>query len=186
MEGKDKSEGIGIEIELGDKVEAKIEGSILSLKGPKGEITRDFLNKDIAFKLNDKKILLKAFKLNKRSKKLVKSMASHIRNMVQGCIEGYKYCLKICSGHFPMNVSVANNQIIIKNFLGEKVPRTLKLKSGAQVKVEGELVVVESVDKELAGQVSADIEELTKRSGYDGRIFQDGIWIISKDGSGVS
>ena len=57
----------------------------------------------------------------------------------------------------------------------------MDLKPGASVKVEGDLVVVESTSKELAGQVSADIETLTKRNGYDGRIFQDGLWIVTKD-----
>ena len=80
-----------------------------------------------------------------------------------------------------MNVAIANNELVVKNFLGEKVPRTLILKSGAEVKVEGDLIVVESVSKEIAGQISSDIEQLTRRTGYDGRIFQDGIWIIVKD-----
>jgi large subunit ribosomal protein L6 len=84
-----------------------------------------------------------------------------------------------------MNVSVSNDEIIIKNFLGEKVPRTLALKAGATVKVEGDTVVVESPSKEIAGQVSADIELLTRRIGYDGRIFQDGLWITSKGGKDV-
>ena len=80
-----------------------------------------------------------------------------------------------------MNVSVNNNELIVKNFLGEKVPRTLKLKPGATVKVEGDSITVESPVKEIAGQVSADIELLTRRTGYDSRIFQDGCWIIMKD-----
>ena len=50
------------------------------------------------------------------------------------------------------------------------------------MKVEGELIHVAGTNKEIAGQVSADIEQLTRRPGYDTRIFQDGIWITSKDG----
>ena len=102
--------------------------------------------------------------------------------MNKGALNGYRYTLKICSGHFPMSVSVGNNQLIVKNFLGEKVPRVLKLKAGADVKVEGDLIVVESSNKEIAGQVGASIELLTRRTKYDTRIFQDGIWITSKDG----
>ena len=81
-----------------------------------------------------------------------------------------------------MNVTVSSDNFTIKNFLGEKTPRVLKLKKGVIVKVEGGQIIVESVNKELAGQVSADIEQLTRRSGYDGRIFQDGIWLCNKDG----
>jgi large subunit ribosomal protein L6 len=80
-----------------------------------------------------------------------------------------------------MNVSVSNKKLIIKNFFGEKIPREVKLKN-ANVKVEGELIYVTSQNKETAGQISADIEQVTRRPGYDTRVFQDGIYIINKDG----
>ena len=81
-----------------------------------------------------------------------------------------------------MNVSIAGNKFVVKNFLGEKVPRVLQLKQGAEVKIEGDMIYILSPNKETAGQVSADIEQLTRRPGYDSRIFQDGIYIINKDG----
>mgnify|MGYP001570040019 FL=1 len=81
-----------------------------------------------------------------------------------------------------MNVSTDGNKLSVKNFLGEKVPRVLELKEGATVKVESPLIYVISSNKEIAGQVSADIEQLTRRPGFDTRIFQDGIYIINKDG----
>jgi large subunit ribosomal protein L6 len=182
MKGKKReSKGLSIEIKLAENVSSQLDKSILTLKGPKGEVKRDFPDKNISIEQKEGAIILKASKLNKINKKIIKSYAAHIKGMVKGSLEGYKYTLKICSGHFPMNVSINNNQLIVKNFLGEKIPRTLRLKAGANVKVEGDLIVVESPSKEIAGQVSADIELLTRRTGYDGRIFQDGIWIVSKD-----
>ena len=178
---KNKDKGISIEIELGDKVNAQLEGNILTLKGPKGDVKRNFPDKKISITHDEKNIILKASKFNKVNKKLIKSYVAHVKNMKEGATKGYKYTLKICSGHFPMNVSVSNNGLIVKNFLGEKVPRTLKLKEGAMVKVEGDNIIVESSSKDIAGQVSADIEQLTRRTGYDSRIFQDGLWIVSKD-----
>jgi len=180
MEDK-KTKGMSIEIKLPKEVQAQLDRGILMMKGPKGDVKRDLLDKNIEIEHKEDVITLKASKFSQRNKKLIKSSAAHIKNMIRGCSEGHKYALKICSGHFPMNVSVNNSQFIVKNFLGEKVPRTLDLKPGASVKVEGDLVVVESTSKEIAGQVSADIETLTKRTGYDGRIFQDGLWIVTKD-----
>ena len=179
---KSKSKGLSIEIKLPKDVQAHLDKGILNLKGPKGEVKRDFLDKKVIIGYNNGVVTLKSSKFTQVNKKLIKSYAAHIKNMVRGCVEGHKYTLKVCSGHFPMNVSVSNNQLIVKNFLGEKVPRTLNLKRGAEVKVEGDLIVVESTNKEIAGQVSADIELLTRRTGYDGRIFQDGLWIVIKDG----
>jgi len=177
---KNKGNGLSIEIRLPSNVSAKLEKCILSLKGPKGEVKRDFSDKRIGIEHKEGAILLKASKFNKINKKLIKSYVAHIKNMIKGVSEGYKYTLKICSGHFPMNVSVNNNKLIVKNFLGEKVPRTITLKAGADVKVEGDLIIVESQNKEIVGEVSSDIEQLTRRTKYDIRIFQDGIWIISK------
>jgi len=180
-----KNKDLIIEIKLHENVNAQLDRTSLTLKGPKGEVKREFNDKSIKIEHKDRSIILKAPKFSKMNKKRIKSQAAHIRNMIRGCAEAYKYTLKICSGHFPMNVSVSNEQFIVKNFLGEKVPRTLKLKAGASVKVEGNLVVVESPSKEIAGQVSADIEQLTRRTRYDGRIFQDGIWIVTKDGKEI-
>tara|TARA_Y100000310_G_scaffold345671_1_gene468069 strand:+ start:22547 stop:23119 length:573 start_codon:yes stop_codon:yes gene_type:complete len=175
-----KSKGLSIEIKIPEKVTAQLDGSILALKGPNGESKYDFSDKNVGIEHKEDTITLKVSRFNKVNKKLIKSYTAHIKNMVKGSLEGCKYTLKICSGHFPMNVSVSNGHLIVKNFLGEKVPRTLKLKPGAEVKVEGDLIVVESPSKEIAGQVSAGIEQLTRRTGYDSRIFQDGIWIVSK------
>ena len=84
-----------------------------------------------------------------------------------------------------MNVSVKDKEFIVKNFFGEKIPRVMKIKEGADVKVEGDMVIVESPDKEIAGQVAADIEQLVRRTRYDIRIFQDGIWIFEKFGKEI-
>jgi large subunit ribosomal protein L6 len=184
-EGKTKRKVLSSKITIPKGVEAKLDKAILILKGAKGEVKRDFSDKKINISYAENEIILKAVKFDKVSKKLIKSYAAHIKNMIGGSLVGHKYTLKICSGHSPMNVSASNNQLIVKNFLGEKIPRTLNLKEGAAVKVEGDLIVVESSSKEIAGQVSADIEQLTKRAGYDGRVFQDGCYIISKDGKEI-
>lgn len=84
-----------------------------------------------------------------------------------------------------MTVAVSKNELVVKNFLGEKVPRIIKLKENVTVKIEGEHIKIESPDKELAGQCAADIEKLTRRPGFDTRIFQDGIYIINKAGKDI-
>jgi len=181
MTKENKNKGLSIEIKLPEKTTAQLGGNMLTLKGPKGEVKRNFSDKKVKVENKEGTIMVRAPKYNKVNKKLVKSSVAHIKNMIKGSLDGFKYTLKICAGHFPMNVSISNNELIVKNFLGEKVPRTLKLKTGAAVKVEGDNIIVESTDKEIAGQVSADIETLTRRTKYDNRIFQDGIWIIMKD-----
>ena len=174
--------GLETEISIPDKVVARIDGTTLHLKGPKGENKRNFNNPELKIRIKDSEITVSSIKNTRREKKLVYAILAHIRNMLKGVTEGHKYVLKICASPFPMNVAVSNNQIIIKNFIGEKYPRVLQLKAGATVKIDGDFINIESTEKEIAGTIASDIERLTKRPNFDPRIFQDGIYIINKDG----
>jgi len=172
-------------IEIPNEIEVSLKNSLLTIKGKKGEIIRSFVNPNIKISLENKKIKFSATNATKREKKLMNCFISHVRNMIRGVSEGHIYKLKICSGHFPMNANVQGKEFIVKNFLGEKYPRKLLLKENVNVKIDGEIITVESCYKELAGQTAADIEQLTKIKGRDLRIFQDGIWIINKDGKDI-
>lgn len=180
-----EKKGIRVIIKLLDRVEAKMENNLLILKGTKGEISKNVSRPELSFLLEEGTIIISSLKSAKREKKLIYTYAAHVKNMIKGITEGHEYILKICSSHFPMNVAVNNNQLIIKNFLGEKFPRSLQLKQGVNVKVEGDKINVESVDKELAGTTASDIEQLTRRPNFDTRIFQDGIYITSKGGKEI-
>ncbi len=182
--GKAKKE-IKAEIEIPEGVQVEINKELVKIKGKAGEVVKKLFNPNIKVGKEDKKIVLKALKSTKKEQKLVNSFKAHIRNMLQGANETYKYKLRICSGHFPMNVSVKDGEFIVKNFFGEKIPRILKIKEGVTINVEGDVVVVESSNKELAGQVAADIEQLIRRTKYDTRVFQDGIWIFEKAGKEI-
>ena len=172
-------------IVIPEKVEAKIEGGVVNITGPKGENKRNLFNPKIKIELEGKNIKLSAKKPTKREKTMIGTFKAHVKNMIKGVLEGYVYTLKICASHFPITTTVEKEEFIVKNFLGEKIPRKLKLRPGITVKVEGEVVTVESIDKELAGQTAADIEKLTKRVGFDKRIFQDGIYLTNKGGKEI-
>ena len=178
-------ENIQEKIEIPKETEISIVGGIVSVKGPKGEISRKLVHPRIKIEIKDSDVLLVSENATKREKTMIGTFKAHIRNMIKGVSEGHVYKLKICSGHFPMNVSVSGEDFIVKNFMGETIPRKLKIRKGVDVKVEGNDVVVESVEKELAGLTASSIEKLTKRPGFDNRIFQDGIHIYIKDGKEI-
>lgn len=178
----DKTKGAGAEIDIPKGIELKLEGKKLVFKGKAGSAERKLLYPGITLQLSGNKVIIKAVRVNQRSKKMIGTLKSHIKNVFIGVNQPHKYTLKICSGHFPMKVSVEGDKLIVKNFLGEKFPRIMKIKKNVLVKVEGDVIRVESCDKEIAGQTAADIETLVKRSNYDTRIFQDGCYITSKDG----
>lgn len=170
------------EIEIPEKVEVKQEGNLLKVKGPAGENERKFNFRDLEFEINGKKIKIGAKKATKKEKKRINTNTAHIRNMIQGAENKYEYKLKVCFVHFPSTVEVKGSEVIIKNFLGEKVPRKAKIPKGAEVKVDKEIITVKSSDKEIAGQAAANLELATKIRKRDRRVFQDGIFITSKCG----
>ena len=177
-----KKQNLKVEVALPERVSASVSGNVLTIKGPKGEVKREIKQKNVSVKVDGQKIIFETKRFTKRDKKMTYSLIAHAKNMIKGTTQTHIYTLKICAGHFPMTVTVTDNKLSVKNFLGEKIPRVLPLKEGAAVKVDGQLIHVTSTSKELAGQVSADIEQLTRRPGFDSRIFQDGIYITIKDG----
>jgi large subunit ribosomal protein L6 len=182
---KEKKPGIMVSIDVPERVVAKLEANQLILKGPKGENKKKMDMPNLKIEVNDKKIVLRTSKNSKKEKKTIYTYNAHIKNWISGVLDGHNYTLKVCASHFPMSVSIVNNQIIIKNFIGEKYPRTLLIKPGVNVKVEGDKIHVDSFDKELAGTMASEIERLTKRPRFDPRIFQDGIYIINKNGKDI-
>lgn len=167
------------ELEIPEGVNVEIEGKKVIVNGKNGENARVF-NYNINMKKEDNKIIFSAKKGTKREKKQLMSAKAHISNMFRGINEKYVYKLQICSLHFPITVTVDKDNLTIKNFLGERHPRIMKLKKNADVKVNKEIITVEANDKELAGQVAADIENAARVKSRDRRVFQDGIFIIQK------
>ncbi|MAF34639.1 50S ribosomal protein L6, partial [Candidatus Woesearchaeota archaeon] len=150
----------------------------LSIKGEKGEVKRSFPQVQIKLEGNTLKLAIKGDK--RKQKKLLNTCVSHAQNMVQGVQEPFVYKLKICASHFPMQVALQGSTLQVKNFVGEKHPREMNVPEGVKIEIKDTDITVESPDKELAGRVAGRIELLTRLTGKDRRIFQDGIYITEK------
>jgi len=170
------------EIEIPEGVEAEIIENVLTIKGKEGEIKKKFNINKITFEKKDNKIIIRNKKATKNEKKMINTISAHIKNMIKGVQEKFEYVLKICSSHFPMSVEIVGNEAIIKNFLGEKIPRKAKIIENVNVEINGDIITINSHDKELAGQTAANFEKATKIRSRDRRVFQDGIFITSKAG----
>ncbi len=158
---------------------------VVTAKGPFGETSKKLLNSKIHITTDGSFVVLTAKKATRKEKMFINTFRAHINNVMKGAKEGFEYELRICSGHFPMSASVKGSVFELKNFLGENTPRKLELKAGAKVSIEGEIIKVQASNKELAGQVAADLEQLTRITDFDRRIFQDGIFIIKKAGKSM-
>ena len=168
------------EVPLPQGVLVTLDQSTVSIKGPKGEVHRIFALQKISIEKKENALFIRCPKPGKKDHSCVGSFEAHLKNMILGVTSGFHYKLKICSSHFPMNVAISGQDFVVKNLFGEKVPRSVKIRAGASVKIEGQDVNVEGIDKDIVGQMAADIEQLTKITERDRRIFQDGIYIVEK------
>ncbi len=169
------------EVEIPEGVDVEIEGFRVKVRGPKGELEREFPQvKGVLIRKEDNKVIVEAYFANARKRAMVGTIAAHIRNMVTGVTKGYRYKLKIIYSHFPININIEGDKFIISNFLGEKAPRVAKILPGVKVTVKGSDVIVEGIDIEAVGQTAANIELATKITEFDRRKFMDGIYIYEK------
>ena len=169
-------------IEIPEGIEVNVDGSALTIKGSEGENKRTFDTINLIFEKKDNQIIIGSEKSTKREKKMMNTIAAHIKNMIEGVEKKFEYKLKVCFSHFPISVEIKENEAIIKNFLGEKIPRKVKIPEGVEVKIDKEIITITSLDKELAGQGAANFETATRIRMKDRRIFQDGIFITNKAG----
>lgn len=168
-------------VEIPDGVEISFQGRRVRVSGPRGVGERDFTHAEVELSIDEGKVRVWALNPRKRERALVKTIASHIQNMIKGVTTGFRYKLKIVYVHFPISVQVVGDRVIIQNFLGERKPREAKIVGDVRVYVEGEDVVVEGVDIEAVGQTAANIQQATRIRRKDLRKFLDGIYVYAKE-----
>lgn len=172
-------------IVIPEGVTVEIVGNTVKVKGPQGENERVFAHPKIEITKDDKNVIVESKKPTKREKTMLFAFVAHIGNLLEGVNTGFNYKLKICHSHFPMTVSVEGNEVVIKNFLGEKIPRRSDIMEGIEVKVDGSMIIVEGIDKERTATTAARIEQATRITNRDRRIFQDGCFLVEKAGEPV-
>ena len=173
------------EIIIPEGIEIKKEGKKIIVKGNNGEVSKDFNFGKLKYENKDGKIIISHSSSTKNEKRMINTIRAHINNMIKGAQNKFEYKLKICSSHFPINVDIKGRDVFIKNFLGEKTPRKCKMPEGVEVEVNKEIITIKSPNKELAGQAAANFETTTRIKKRDRRVFQDGIYIINKDGKDI-
>jgi len=171
-------------VEIPDGVSVEVDGLKVRVKGPLGELQKDFSHTmgQIVIRSEGNSVVVEVVGKPRRNKlALVGTIAAHIRNMVTGVSKGFTYRLKIVYAHFPMSVKVKGNYVVIENFIGERSPRYAKIVGNAKVEVKQDDVVVKGIDIEEVGQTAANIENATRVTDRDPRIFLDGIFIYNRE-----
>ena len=122
-------------------VTLNIKSRHVTVKGPRGELSRAFKHLNIAFELiggnQDKKTNPKKLKVdlwfgNRKQLATIRTVCSHIENLITGVTKGFLYKMRFVYAHFPINVSMTDRVVEVRNFLGEKRVRRVELLPGVE------------------------------------------------------
>ena len=168
------------ELDIPDDVSAEMDHLTLTVEGPNGSVSRRLWYPDVSVSVDGDQVIIESEAEDAKTGATVGTFESHVRNMFHGVTEGWEYKMEVFYAHFPMQVSVDGDHVVIENFLGEKAPRRAKVRGDTDVQVDGEEVTLSGPNKEHVGQTAADIEQLTRVKDKDTRVFQDGVYITEK------
>ena len=174
-----------VEIEIPDDVSAETDHLELTVEGPNGSVTRRLWYPDVDVAVEDDAVVITSENEDAKTNATVGTFESHVANMIHGVTEGWEYAMEVYYAHFPMQVNVEGDEVVIENFLGESAARRTPIRGDTDVQVDGETVTLSGSDKEAVGQTAADIEQLTKVTDKDTRVFQDGVYIVEKPTGGA-
>ncbi|MBN1861941.1 MAG: 50S ribosomal protein L6 [Candidatus Thermoplasmatota archaeon] len=169
------------EIKIPEGIQVTVEGKTVHVKGPKGTLSKILSHPNILLKIQGNVVqIICSQSPRRREKALMGTFKAHVRNMIKGVNQGYECKMKTVFSHFPIKTSVEGNHLIIQNFLGERFPRRAVILENVKVDIKGETIILTAIDKEKVGQTAANIERATKVKNRDIRVFQDGIYIVSR------
>ncbi|XP_006812612.1 large ribosomal subunit protein uL6-like [Saccoglossus kowalevskii] len=167
-------------------VSAKLKCREVIVTGPRGTLRKNFnhLNIELTM-LGKKKVQVQKWFGNRKELACVRTVCSHIENMIKGVTLGYRYKMRSVYAHFPINCNIQekNTLIEIRNFLGEKVIRHVRMRPGVTVEMSTKMkdeIILEGNDIELVSNSAALIQQSTTVKNKDIRKFLDGIYVSSK------
>lgn len=167
-------------VRVPEEIHVTVKGQDITLKGPKGELTKKIKSHRITLSNEGNVIKIEGKPKNKQTDVLVETTSAQIRNMSEGLLFGYKYIMKAMYSHFPMSLQVEKGNVNVKNFLGEKFPRKAKIIGNTKVDVKGQDIVVSGINKDDVGQTASNLELRTKVKNKDIRRYQDGVFIVER------
>ena len=153
-------------IPIPDKVQVEIEGSRVTVKGPKGELCRD-CHPDMRIELEDGSLVVSRPTDQRQHRALHGLTRALLNNMVVGVTDGFRKVLEIVGVGY--RAEMAGNNLIMhlgySHHIEVKPPANVTFTLEPRVK----LITVEGIDKEVVGQVAADIRRLRPPEPYKGK-----------------
>tara|TARA_B100000575_G_C22956858_1_gene553116 strand:+ start:349 stop:891 length:543 start_codon:yes stop_codon:yes gene_type:complete len=160
----------------------KIEGSNLTITGPKGSKTLTINDKIFSSQINENNFQLLPLekKIDKKTSILWGTYRSLINNAIAGVSKGHEKILELNGVGFRANLKgeILNLQLGFSHDINFKIPKEIKIAVEKQT-----IIKITGVDKELVSKIAADIKSLKPVEPYKAKgIKEKGQFVLRKEG----
>eukprot|EP00842_Homolaphlyctis_polyrhiza_P005668 jgi/Hompol1/6101/HPOL_000361-RA len=169
-----------------DEVELIVRAREVRVKGPRGELQKSFKHVPLDITRPAKNRLhVKVWHGARKHNACIRTVCSHIENMITGVTKGFEYKMRFVYAHFPINCNITDDKkmIEIRNFLGDKYTRRVQMLDGVKVEVSTNVkdeIILSGNDVQLVSQSAANIQQSVLVKNKDIRKFLDGVYPSEK------
>jgi large subunit ribosomal protein L9e len=182
-------------VEIPDGVEIEVKSRVVSVTGKLGSLTQEFkhipmecrkITKMVGEEGEEEEksfVQVDLWFANRKQLACVRTVCSHIENMIIGTTRGFLYKMRFVYSHFPINVTSSSGNVEIRNFLGERRVRKVPLPPGVEyVRSEDvkDQIELSGIDIAAVSITCAKIQQATNVRHKDLRKFLDGIYVSEK------
>jgi large subunit ribosomal protein L9e len=177
------------DVVIPDGVTVEVKARQVRVKGPRGVLARDFKHLSVDMYLieeeGQKKLKVDCHFGKKKRLASIRTACSHVKNLITGVTKGFEYKMRLVYAHFPINVNIEDKgtRVQIRNFLGEKRVRDVKMLPGVTIKrsdtVKDELIL-HGNDIENVSRSTALIHQQCLVKNKDIRKFLDGVYLSER------
>ena len=166
-------------VSIPEGVTAVMEDGLVKVKGPKGELSTPMVE-DLSYELGDGGLMVTPANKSKQARAFWGMQRTLVQNLVDGVTEGFSKTLEINGVGYRAAVQgkKLNLQLGFSHDVNFDIPEGIDIKTPDQTTVE-----ISGIDKQLVGQVAAEIRRWRKPEPYKGKgIKYRGEYVFRKEG----
>lgn len=167
-----------------DKTQVKVEDGFIYVSGPKGELKQQ-MHSLVTVDVQDNEVHIGVQNPEDRKQKALWGLYRKlISNMVQGVEEGFQKQLEINGVGYKVNIQGDSKMVLNVGF---SHPVEYDLPEGISASVEGNVITISGIDRQVVGEVAGQIRRIKKAEPYKGKgLKYVGEQIKRKEGKSTS
>ncbi|ACL68893.1 50S ribosomal protein L6 [Halothermothrix orenii] len=168
-------------VDIPEKVDVSVNDNLVTVKGPKGELTKEFNNKKVTVEVKDGQVLVRRVHDKDKDARAFQGLTrSLIDSMVEGVTNGFEKKLEMVGVGY--NAKKKGKDLELE--VGYSHPVIIEAEDGIEFDVEkNNKIVVRGIDKQQVGEMAAKVRAVRKPEPYKGKgIRYEGEHIRRKEG----